>query len=388
MAKNWHTGGVAMAVSLMMGLAACASGPADSAGSTSNHEMQADVPRLEIGKLNFEPTKYCGDKPMKIGHITGFGGNTWMLEVKALIEKFEEFCPNATGIEYYDANGDVAKFNSTINAWASQGFDVIYAFDGVFGTQSLPAFRAAQEAGVIVTAGNVPLGNDAVPESVTASLVLDVDSVGREWVDFLDEAEDDGTSKVLLIGGLAGNPQDPDFIEGMKAHIEEIDAEVEFLQDAPLVGNNDVAKSVEAATAAIQKYPEIDGLVLTNVAVAPAVLRVFQNAGRDVPAIAGIGATSGAICAVRKIREKSPDLQMLTLDGSPNFAPFALVKGIAKFQGIDAPELGPDDAETYFTHTPYVDTLNDQMPECDPSLPDGADPTVALTAEELAEAVK
>lgn len=388
MMKTWRPAMVAVSSVLALALASCASGPSDSNRSGDDSGNQGDVLTMEIGKLNFDPTKYCGEKPMKIGHLTAAGGNNWMAEVKALIEKFETFCPNVTDIQYYDANGDVTKFSSAVNAWAAQDFDIIYAFAGYFGEQTLPAFRAAQAAGVKVAVGNVAMGNDAVPDSVTASVVTDIDSIARSSVDFFEGAKEEGTSKILMIGGPAGSPMDPQVIASMKSYAKESDADIEFLQDEPLVGNAEIAKSAEAAAGALQKHPEIDGIVMTNVAVAPAVIRVFQNAGRKVPAIAGVGATSGAICALEKIREADPNAgQMLTLDGSPNFAPLALAKAIAAFQGIDAPELGLTDAETYIDYTPFVDTLNRKMPECDPSLPADADPTAALTAEEIKAAV-
>lgn len=97
--------------------------------------------QLENGALNFDPRAYCGDEPMKVGNITGFGGNTWSLEMQAVVTKFEEYCPNISSLETYDAQGDVTRFNSTLNAWAAQGFDVAYATSNVFGPQTLPAFR-------------------------------------------------------------------------------------------------------------------------------------------------------------------------------------------------------------------------------------------------------
>lgn len=381
---------VAATAALTLGLAACGgSDSSDSSGSGSDATgaAVADAIQLKAGELNFDPTKYCGDKPMKVGYITGFGSNTWSVTAKAVIDKFKDYCPNITELEYYDANGDVTKYNNTLNAWAAQGFNVVYAFDGTFGTQTLPAFRAAQQAGVKIGVANIPLGDDVVPDTVTASVVQDQDDMAAQYVKFFDDAKKDGTSQILLIGGTPGNTLDPGLIKRMKANIEETGADVKFLQDSPIVGNWDIAASAQAAAAVIPKYKNIDGVLLTNAAVAPAVMRAFQSAGRPVPAIGGTGITSGTICEVEKVRKSDPNVQMLSLDATGNSGPIALAKAMAAFQGIDESELGPDDVETYVRLAPYVDTLNGQMPECDSSLPADADPTMALTTDEIAAAV-
>lgn len=382
--------GVAVSAALVLGLSACGSSGSEdsSSGSGATGKAAAQALQLKASELNFDPTKYCGKKPMKIGNITGFGGNSWNVEVRAVIAKFKTYCPNVSEIQYYDANGDVTKYNNTLNAWAAQGFNVIYAFDGNFATQTLPAFRAAQQAGVKIGVSNIPLGDDVIPTTVTASVVQDQDDMAQRYVKFFDDAKKEGTSKILLIGGTPGNTLDPGLIAKMKAAIKKTGADVQFLQDTSIVGNWDIAASGQAAASVIPKYSEIDGVLLTNAAVVPAVIRAFQNAGRPIPAIAGTGITTGAICAVEAAQKKDPDLQMLSLDATGNVGPIALAKAMAAYQGIDAPELGPDDAETYVKLAPYVDTLNGQMPKCDPSLPADADPTMALNSEEISAVIK
>lgn len=343
---------------------------------------------LENGALNFDPRAYCGDKPMKVGNITGFGGNTWSLEMQAVVAKFEEYCPNISVLETYDAQGDVTRFNSTLNAWAAQGFDVAYATSNVFGPQTLPAFRSAQQLGLRLGVSNAPLGDAVVPTSVTASVVTDFDDMGRRFAQFLDEAAPDRTSRFLVIGGPAGNTFDPEVVDAMKTVISDSGIDAELLQDHPVVGNWDLAASSQAAASIISTYERIDGIVLTNAAVASGVIRAFQNAGRPVPTIVGTGITSRVVCDLVEARRADPNVHMLSLDGSGNGPALALAKTIAEFQGIEAPELGPDNAETYVRLATYVDTLGGVIPECDPSLPADADPTMALTAEEIAAAVR
>lgn len=344
--------------------------------------------QLENGALNFDPRAYCGGKPMKVGNITGFGGNTWSLEMQAVVAKFEEYCPNISSLETYDAQGDLTRFNSTLNAWAAQDFDVAYATSNVFGPQTLPAFRNAKQFGLQLGVSNAPLGDAVVPTSVAASVVTDFTDMGRRFVNFLDEASPEQTSKFLVIGGPAGNTFDPGVIDAMREAIADSDADVELLQDHPVVGNWDLAASSQAAASIISTYEQIDGVVLTNAAVASGIIRAFQNAGRPVPTIVGTGITSRVVCDLVEARSTDPSVNMLSLDGSGNAPALALAKAIAAYQGINAPELGPDDAETYVRLATYVDTLEGPIPQCDPTLPADADPTMALTPDEIAAAVR
>lgn len=377
---------VATALAAVLSATACVANVADTA--TARGKAAGQALQLKNGALNFDPSKYCGHKPMKVGNLTGFGGNTWTIEMQAVIAKFTTYCPNITSIETYDAQGDATKFNDTLNAWAAQGFNVAYATSNVFGSQTLPAFRRAQQIGLKIGVSNSPLGDAVVPKTVTASVVQDFADMGTRYVKFLDDAKADGPAKILLIGGTAGNTFDPLVVSEMQRAIRDTGANVQFLQDTPVVGNWDIAASAQAAASVISKYPQIDGLVLTNAAVASGVIRAFQNAGRPVPTIAGTGVTSGVVCDLIAARNDDPNINMLSLDASGNVPALALAKVIAAYQGISAPELGPDDAETYVKLATSVDTLQQQIPRCDPTLPADADPTMALTPQEINAAVR
>ena len=54
--------------------------------------------------------------------------------------------PNITEIQYTDAGGDAQTYNSAINSYVAQGFDIILAFTD-FGDAGLPAYRSAHMAG-------------------------------------------------------------------------------------------------------------------------------------------------------------------------------------------------------------------------------------------------
>ena len=382
---------VGLMVAAAFGLSACGSGSEDGGGTTASGGDQGTSAsssastkpiELKIGALNFEVTKYCGTKPMKIGLLDGFGGNTWRLQVRALNEKFKQACKNVSDVQYFDANLDAQKYANAVNSWAAQGFNVVYAYPD-FGPLSVPAFRQAQQQGVKVGTSNSPIGDDVVPSAVSASVVQNFDDAAQKFVKFLDEAAD-STAKILLVGGPASNSQDPAIIAAMRKAIESTGADVEFLQKNHVVGNWDTAATAKAMAAAVAKYPQIDGVVDTYMATAPAVIRAFKAAGRPLPAIAGQGITNQVVCQLHDELTSDPKFNMFSIDASGNAPPLALAKAIAAYQGISAPELGPDDRPTYFNMPVYVDTLTKQIPKCDKELPPDADLSMALSPEEVA----
>lgn len=360
-----------------------------SGGSATDINQEADkaleISQIKIGELNFDMAKYCGDKPFTAGKIDGFGGNTWRVETRALIEKLAKSCPNNEGVEYFDANLDPQKFNSTINSWAAQGVDVIVAFDD-FGQSAVPAFRAATQKGVKVVTDNAIPGNAKVPDDLTAAVVPDFDKGGLAWAEFL-EAATGGKGRIVYVGGPAGNLFDPPAIEGLKNGLAQIGAKSTLVDQEPQFANWDPAKTQQVMSALLQKYKDINGVVLSYVATAPAIVRAFEAANLPLPAITGQSSSNEWVCQVTKLRESNPEFQAHSLDGSGNQAALAFAKGLAAFQGIDAPELGPTDAYTVSNYATYIDTVNNVLPECDPDLPPGADLSHALTKEEILAAI-
>ncbi len=381
--------GLASFVAIVVTLSACSSsgsktpsssGPGDASATSASGTV------LEVGKLPFDIKKYCGTKPFSAGEIDGYGGNPWRIEVKTMIENLAKQCPNNTGFKYFDAAGNLQQYNSTISSWATEGVKIIGTYDD-FGVSAVPTFRSAQRSGALIVTNNGQLGDANVPNDVTAVVLPSFDDAAKAWVDFLTKATDN-KGKVVLIGGPPGNLTDPPAIAGIKKAIAASGSGIQLVEDKPQFASWTPAMTQQVMSSLLASHPDIDGVVLTYMAMAPAVIRAYQAAHLPLPAIAGQTSSNEVVCDTAAWKKASETFQAFSLDASGNQAALAFAKGLAKFEGIHAPELGPTDAYTTSNYVPYIDTLNGKMPSCESTLPPGADLSMALTSAQVAAALK
>ena len=100
----------------------------------------------ELGDLETLPSgtdQLCGDKPIKLAQVDGFGANSWRKIVRQELKSELAPCTNVT-ISYAQAGGDIQKFNTQINSFVAQGYDIILVYDD-FGEQGLPAHQQGDE---------------------------------------------------------------------------------------------------------------------------------------------------------------------------------------------------------------------------------------------------
>jgi ribose transport system substrate-binding protein len=360
-------------------------GGAQTAAPTA--DAASEVSQLQVQKVNVDMTKYCGKKPTKVGILDGVGGYAWREETQYLVTQLAKKCPNVTDVLYFSANGDPQKYNSEVASWAAQGVNVIVTVPD-FGQASVPAFRSAERAGVKIATHNSIAGNAKVPTDITAAVEPDFAKGAEQWVEFIAKTKGDD-AKILLLGGPPGNGFDPPAMAAVKAAIAKVAPNMQLLDQNPVVTNWDAAKTQQVAAGLISKYPDLDGIIMTYIATAPSVIKAYESAGKPVPALAGISSSNQLVCEAKEANDKKPgSLPLYTLDGSGNASAVALAKAMAAYQGIDAPELGPTDAPTLSNYATWVDTSKDEIPDCDPSLPPGADLSHALTREEVAQVTK
>jgi ribose transport system substrate-binding protein len=389
------TTSVALTVAATLLLAACGSndddsasgsdGGAGNAGSAAPVEEVSDDSPLKIvaGKLNFDFSKYCGDKPVVVGILDGYGGNAWATGKSALVRQLAESCDNVTDVKYADAGGDVQKYIAAINSFVAQGVNVIETFD-YMGQPTVPAFKQAQQRGVLVGNANAIPGNGSVPGDFTSVVVPDFDGNAKQWVEFLTKATDD-KGRIGYVGGPAGNLFDAPQIEAIQKAIDEQGSGIELVTQEPLVGAWDPATTQQVVAGYLQKDPDITGIINSYTATGPAVVRAYQAANVPLPAMTGQSSSMELVCLANDMKG---EIKVQSLDGTPNLHAIDLAKLLAKWSGIDAPELGPTDAYTGVTLADYINTEEGVLPACDPNVPPGADFSQAMDPDDLAEALK
>jgi ribose transport system substrate-binding protein len=356
--------------------------------TTSPATSAANVTQLRSKELTVDVSKYCGTKPAKVGILDGVGNNPFRIETRAMLTNLAKKCPNVTDVLYFDAGGDPQKYNSTVASWAAQGVNVIVTIPD-FGQASVPAFRNAQRRGVKVVTHNSIAGNAAVPTDITGAVVPNFKTTAASWIDFIKKTKGP-KAKILYLGGPTGNGFDTSEMADVKAAIAKDAPDMELLDANPIDTGWDPAKTQQVTAGLISKYPQIDGILMSYIATSPSVIKAFKAAGKtDFPAIAGAASSNQVVCMVKDTNDAKPgSLPMISLDAAGNMGPIALSKGLAAYEGIDAPELGPTDEPTLARYATYVDTATDTVPQCDPTLPAYADLSHALTLDEIKAVLK
>jgi len=359
-------------------------GGGSSSAAAPADEVAADSPlKIMAGKLNFDFSKYCGDKPAVVGVLDGYGGNAWATGKSALVKQLAKSCPNVTEVKYADAGGDVQKYIAAINSFVAQGVNIIETFD-YMGEPTVPAFRQAQARGVLVGNANAIPGSGAVPKDFTSNVVPDFDGNAKLWVEFLTKATAD-KGRIAYVGGPAGNLFDAPQIEAIQKAISEQGSGIQLVTKEPLVGAWDPATTQQVVAGLLQNDSKVDGIINSYTATGPAVVRAFRAANVPLPAMTGQSSSMELVCLANDLKG---ELKIQSLDGTPNLHAIDLAKLLSTWSGKDAPELGPTDAYTTVTLADYINTEESILPACDKSVPPGADFSEAMDPADLAAALK
>lgn len=378
--QAWYV--VAMLAMAML-FAACGK-EEGSTGSAGDQSAAVDTPAdgqaagEATGRLDELPTdtaRLCGDRPIKIALVDGFGGNSWRKIVRAELDDEVAPCDNVE-TSYAQAGGDIQKYNSAVNSFAAQGFDIILTYDD-FGSQALPALRRAQQSGVVVVPYITDVGGTP-GEDYTANILTDIDLAGRqlsEWV----EKQIGGRGNVLLMGGVPGNPTSLHWLEATKSTTG---AGITWLQDKPVDTNWDPAQYQRVTSGLISKYPKIDAIFSDYGAGSASEVRAFISAGKPHPPLATSAASNELGCLYQQQKAKWPDFQMIWIDGTTRVVRWAARRALATVNEIELND------PTTVTMYPFVDTTAGREPECRRDLPPDADLSSGLSPEELAALFK
>jgi ABC-type sugar transport system substrate-binding protein len=209
--------------------------------------------------------------PLKVGLADGFGGNIarQIFKMEFILQALSY--PEIGEIAYTDANLDTQKAISDVRSFAARGFDVIISYPDA-GDALVPAYRAAMEQGSLV----ITWSGTAVGEPGTDYFTYsgpDVCAISRAWGTQFGEALPDGGQIAILLGA-PGNTLDGIQEECM---LETLPDNIEIVARQGDAWSRE--SYLEATSAILAEYPDIDGILGSYADAFVGAMRAFEAAG-------------------------------------------------------------------------------------------------------------
>jgi ribose transport system substrate-binding protein len=316
---------------------------------------------------------WCGSKKISLSLSDGFGGNNWRRITRGEAQDEASKCPSVTKFVYTDGQANLQKSISDIQSLAAQGIDAMV----VFPDQSdavLPAIRSAYKAGHVVVPYRVfPGGKAGVDYDYYIKTDFSYD--GTLMAKWMAKALH-GKGNVVYLGGPAGNSQSRTRSAAFQAVFKKYPG-IHFIGTKPFeVTNWDPALTQKVVTAALAKYPKIDGFMTDFGAAFASSLAAFQQAHRKVPAVAAEDSNAFG-CAAKKT-----GFPTMTVSSQNWMVRTAVDFAVAKASGGKIP------ASDTVKNTMFDDSLNKKVGvHCDPSLPGDAILSTHLSKAKLKAAL-
>lgn len=376
---------VAAVAATTLALAACAASPSTSDSSSAAPASSSGAPSESAsestGSGELTAAQLCGDKPLKIAHLDGFGGNTWRKTVRAEVKDELADCPNIT-VTYTDAGGDLQKYISAVNSASAQGYDIVLTFDD-FGSQALSALANAKKNGAVVALYVAdPQGKEGVDYDFLVPYGFEGE--GNYMAEWLSKLVKPGANNLLFTGGLeGGSVPTVALMDFMKAKNAELGNPLNFLTDKPVPSGWSPDSMQKAMAGALAQYPQIDAYASDYGVADIGAIRAYLAAGKSIPPWATSASDNELGCLWLDNKDKNPNWQLLSMDGTTPTVRLTLRKALAKLAGQDPNQI-PNVQELI----PFIDTANGKLPTCRKDLPPDADLSAlnTLSEDQLKEA--
>jgi len=371
---------VGLAVAATLTLAACSSTNASSGDKTST---EADIAVGKVGTMDqfADISSVCGDKPVTVGIVDGFGTNSWSKTVKAEIESEAAKCDSITDVEYAAGRGDLQATNQAIVSMAAKGVDLILVIpDAGPGESHLPAIRRATGSGATV----VNFASDPTGDPGTDYLDYtdwQPASSGKAWAEWMAQQLGEKGGNIVFLGGPAGAAVSAQEFEGIEEGLA-ANPQVKLLNSEPVVTNWDPAQAQQAMAGLLSRYPKIDGLIVDYGTAAAGVIRAYESAGKELPPMATTDDNSLS-CGFDDLKAKNPGYELATVSSRTWVGRVALRKGLAAIQNLDDTE--PSIYQLALVEDSSGDTAGAKSPSeaCLADAPPDASPSSLLTADEF-----
>lgn len=369
------------ALATALTLAACSS---TNAGGGEDTSGDVDIAAGSVGDVSqfADMADVCGDKPMTVGVVDGYGTNSWSKTVFAEIQSEAAKCPAITSVEFTAGRGDLAATTAGITSYAAKGVDIILVIpDAGPGEAHLPAIKQATAAGSLVVNFASDPGGPAGADFLdyTDQSPQFVGESKAQWV--VDRLGDEG-GNVVFLGGPAGAAVSAQEFEGFSGVIAD-NPQVTLLTPEPVTTNWDPAQAQTAMAGLLSQFPDIDVVVTDYGASAAGAIRAYEAAGLPVPPIASTDDNSLS-CGFADVKAANPSYELATVSSRTWIGRVALRKAVAAFQGNSDSE--PSIYNLTIVEDSTGETPGSITPEeaCLPDAPPDAAPSTLLTADELA----
>lgn len=352
-------------------LGACTSAPAGT-GTTST--PAASVPAasasVEPGESpsggTGETPAWCGTKEIKLSVSDGFGGNNWRRITSGEAEAEAKKCPNITEYIYTDGQGDTQKSISDLNGLAAQGVDAMVVFPDA-SEAMLPAIRDAYKAGSVVVPYRVSPGGTPGTD-YNQFISTDFCNDAKLMAAWLQKALPNG-GNVVYLGGPAGNSQSTTRSECLHEVLNPTN--IKLIGEQPFeVTNWDPAETQRVITAALAKFPQIDGWATDFGAAFASSLPAFDQAGREVGPVATEDSNAFGCASIER------GFEAMTVSSQNWMSRTAVQWAVALAAGGTPPE------STVVENYVFDDSIDGEV-RCDKDLPGDAILSSQLTKEEL-----
>jgi ribose transport system substrate-binding protein len=267
----------------------------------------------------------------KIGYSCISWTIPWMVYYQELFKKEMEKYPNYE-VLWHDAKFDYQLMADGLENFIAEDVDMILHF----ALDSLPMLETYKK----VNAAGIPLMLTMDPpdfkayEYMTLYSGLDTRDVGRKCALMLEEVLN-GKGQIALITAPAGSSSEQQYTEGFMFQLQRMDSKLEIVAKQP--GDWDIETSQKVANDILTKYPELDGIYVSDDWMGGGVVRALKERGY-APGEVKIAAAGGSKIGIKDFKD---GWYIGIVDQGPNFcAPQdILMMRLILEQGLDVPKV-------------------------------------------------
>lgn len=230
-----------------------------------------------------------GSGSLTLAEADGFGDNTWRQFSKMDVILQAMQYPQIGKFIYTNAHGVLSQYQSDLRSLTAQGAKLIVAYND-FGPAAWPAFTAAQRAGAYVSTFVGP--SDGAPASaITTRVQPDICQAGKDMAQVAKQAIG-GSGPVAYFTGTPGNPED----QGWQTCSTQAGISSAFNADT----NWTPTGAQTAASALIASGKQVKAILYSYSNPVPNIVKAYQSAGKQVPAIITWTTDNGTLCTDQK----------------------------------------------------------------------------------------